>query len=212
MKKQNPREIRYIPVSTDPGRMYFFGNLMPAILLMKKSPFQLITSQVAKRYCPDMSAALFINRFADDFAYLDGTYIFLHQWNSLDFDPVVFARAKIFLKRVARLLEKEGYWCAPLDPISPHINLPKLAVKAGLGNLSPFELLVHPNFGPRLIITGIRTNYPFNERVKKNKGGCTSCMICIEKCPQRPIETGEIILKECLKCTQCFEICPVGVV
>jgi epoxyqueuosine reductase len=76
------------------------------------------------------------------------------------FDPVAFARARVFLTRVTRMVLREGYRAEALDPLSPSINMPALAASAGLGNLSPFGLLVHPRFGPRLIISALKTDHP----------------------------------------------------
>ena len=38
---------RFIPVSTDPAKIRFFGTLMPALLLLKASPFRFVAYQVA---------------------------------------------------------------------------------------------------------------------------------------------------------------------
>ncbi|NIV28647.1 MAG: hypothetical protein GWN58_03750, partial [Anaerolineae bacterium] len=51
------------------------------------------------------------------------------------FDPLAFARAKTFLAQITRLVRRAGSEAEPLDPLSPNINLPKLAAQAGLGNL-----------------------------------------------------------------------------
>jgi len=100
----------------------------------------------------------------------------------------------------------------PLDALSPDVNLPRLAADAGLGNLSPFGLLVHPRFGPRLIINAMRTDWPWTPAARGDLplSGCTDCMKCIESCPQDPVRTGTVELARCQRCTLCISVCPVG--
>jgi epoxyqueuosine reductase QueG len=110
---------------------------------------------------------------------------------------------------VTRLVQREGFPVEPLDPLSPRVNLPKLAASAGLGTLSPFGLLVHPAFGPRLILSGLRTSFPLDLSPRWVRGGCTDCLSCLEICPQGPIETGVVRLGQCQSCAKCLAVCPV---
>jgi epoxyqueuosine reductase len=203
-------DIKFIPMSTDAAKIKFFGTLMPALLLLKESPFQFIRYQIMKNYTPRFDVGDYINAESDDAGRVDDVMVFVHRWNSETFDPFTFARAKTFLTRVTNLVRREGYEAEPFDPLSPDINFPKLAEKAGLGNLSPFGLLVHPDFGPRVILTGLRTNYPLNLVPRSSKEGCTDCMICIRICPQKPLESGIVNLRFCQSCAKCLEVCPTG--
>jgi epoxyqueuosine reductase len=151
----NRPDIQFIPMSTDAAKIKFFGTLMPALLLLKASPLQFIRYQIIKGYTPRVDVETYINAESDDAGRVDDVMVFVHRWNSETFDPFTFARAKTFLKRVTNLVRREGYKAGTFDPLSPDINFPKLAEKAGLGNLSPFGLLVHPDFGPRVILTGL---------------------------------------------------------
>ena len=203
-------EIIFVPLSTDEGKIRFFGTLMPALLLLRAAPGQLLRHQIARRLTPRTEIENLLAEAADDAARMDGTLIFVHRWKSDGFDAVAFARAKTFLAQITRLVEREGYGAEPLDPLSPRVNLPKLAVRAGLGTLSPYGLLVHPAFGPRLILTGLRTEHPVALQSRWTGTGCTDCLACVELCPQDPAQTGVIRLGECQSCAECLVVCPVG--
>jgi ferredoxin len=202
--------IQFIPASTDEGKIRFFGTLMPALLLLKASPVQFVRFQILARLTPRASAAEFIESGTDDTGQVGDVWLFIHRWHTSTFDPLTFGRAKTFLARLTRLVRRAGCEAEPLDPLSPRINLPKLAAQAGLGNLSPFELLVHPTFGPRLIISGLRTNFPLTLSPRWTGKGCTDCLACLRACPQEPVKNKVVSLRLCQTCAQCLAVCPVG--
>jgi epoxyqueuosine reductase len=205
-------QIRFIPLSTDFGKIRFFGILMPSLLLLFKSPGRFLWQLAARRTTPCGEAAAFASSGVDGSATFGDTVVFVHSWRSREFDPVAFARARVFLGRITRMVKREGYRAEPLDPLSPSINMPVLAASAGLGNLSPFGLLVHQRFGPRLIISALRTDHPSLSAGARDasSGGCTDCMKCVVICPQDPEKTGTIDLGLCQSCTRCLTVCPVG--
>ena len=159
--KPNRPPITFIPMSTDAEKIRFFGTLMPALLLLRASPLRFLQYQIVKRQTPRGDLAGLIEHGADDVARSGDMLIFVHRWQSLTFDPFTFARAKTFLAQAGRLARRAGYAATLLDPLSPDVNLPRLAASAGLGNLSPYGLLVHPIFGPRVILTGLQTACPW---------------------------------------------------
>lgn len=220
-------DIRFIPMSTDEGKIRFFGTLMPALLLLVRSPLRLVQGHVLRRIVPRGSVEAFVAAGADDAALVDSReteggppaatggsdgrlIVFVHGWATSEFDAAAFDRAKTFLARLTRLVEREGYRAEPLDPLSPRVNLPALAARAGLGNLSPFGLLVHPRFGPRLILSGLQTDYPLVAGPRWQGAGCSDCLVCVEACPQDPQETLVVKLAECQSCALCLAVCPVG--
>lgn len=203
-------QIEFVPLSTDEDKIRFFGTLMPALLLLKASPVRFLQAQAARSLTPRTNVADLIASGADDAARVNDEIVFVHRWQSDTFDPFAFARAKTFLARITRLVRRAGYLAEPLDPLSPDVNLPKLAARAGLGDLSPFGLLVHPAYGPRLILTGLRTDYPLAVVSRWEEPGCTDCMACLELCPQEPIDTGVVELGKCQSCVRCLAMCPVG--
>jgi len=150
MKKTRPG-IQFIPLSIDAGIIRFFGTLMPALLLLKASPHRFLNYQIDLQRKPPISAQSFIASEKDDASQRSSSPgnmpIFIHWWELVDFDPFTFARAKVFLKQVTRLLYQAGYQAQPLDPLSPDVNLPKLAASAGLGNLSPLAYWSIPSLG-----------------------------------------------------------------
>jgi ferredoxin len=202
-------EIEFVPLSTDESKIRFFGTLMPALLLLKASPIRFVQAQAARTRTPRLDVADLIASKADDAAQINNEILFVHRWQADTFDPLAFAQAKTFLAQVTRLVQREGFQAEPLDPLSPRVNLPRLAASAGLGTLSPFGLLVHPAYGPRLILSGLRTDYRLASFPARNGSGCTDCLSCLEVCPQRPLETGLVRLGECQRCAKCLAVCPV---
>lgn len=202
--------ICFVPVSTDERTIRFFGTLMPALLFLKASPGRFVQHQFTRHHTPKTELASFIVANTDDAARIDDKLVFVHRWHSPSFDPFAFAQAKTTLARIVRLARREGYSVEALDPLSPSINLPKLAARAGLGNLSPFGLLVHPAFGPRLILSGLRTDLPLNLVPRWHGKGCTDCLSCLETCPQKPLKTATVELRLCQSCAECLVVCPVG--
>jgi epoxyqueuosine reductase len=210
LKEPSRPDITFIPLSTDPGKIRFFGTLMPALLLLRASPRRFAHYQVAGRLTPRTDLGAFIEAGSDDAARTDGVFVFVHRWRSSEFDPLAFARAKSFLTQVTRLVRREGHAAVPLNPLSPEVNLPKLAARAWLGNLSPFGLLVHPTFGPRLIITALRTDHPLVLARSQRAPACIDCMACVTQCPQDPLRSGRVELGMCQSCALCLAQCPAG--
>ena len=202
--------IECIPMSTNYDKIRFFGTLMPALLLLKASPPCFLNYQIEGCFKPRTSVEEWIASQADDAGQFGDTLVFVHRWHSLRFDPFTFAHAKTYLRRLVRLLNSLGFTAQPLDPLSPDVNLPKLGASAGLGNLSPYGLLVHPAFGPRVILTGLKTNYPIQLKPHWCGGGCNDCLACVKLCPQEPILGGKVDLGHCQSCAKCLEVCPTG--
>jgi epoxyqueuosine reductase len=203
-------DIHFVPISTDESTIRFFGTLMPALLLLKASPARFFQCQIEKRRAPLLDVDAFCAVNVDDAARVEDVLVFVHRWQAYAFDPLAFARAQVFLRRTTLLVRRKGYSAEPLDPLSPSVNLPRLAARAGLGDLSPFGLLVHPAFGPRLILSGLRTDYPLALSAQEKLPGCTDCLTCLQVCPQGPLQTGVVELRSCQSCAQCLAVCPVG--
>ncbi len=203
-------EIQFIPLSTDEGRIRFFGTLMPTLLLLLRAPRAFFAFQIRRFFTPRRDIAEFIAAEADDAARVGDTLVFVHRWETLTFDPRAFARARLFLTQLTRMIRRAGYHAEPLDPLSPHVNLPRLAAESGLGNLSPYGLLVHPAFGPRLILTALKTDYPLHLTPRFSGAACNDCMACIVLCPQEPHLHHVVDLGACKTCAKCLVVCPIG--
>lgn len=203
--------IRCIPATTNKTVLRIFGTLMPSLLLLKQAPDQFWSLHRAMGQTPDGDIAEFLQAHTDDVGRVGDTLVFVHRWQSTAFDPVVFARAKVFLAQITRLVQREGYATTAFDPLSPGVNLPQLAVHAGLGDFSPYGLLVHPKFGPRVILTALKTDYPLSVVPQwPEQQGCTDCLVCVRKCPQKPLQTGFVQMSQCKSCTRCLSVCPIG--
>jgi len=211
MNKLKTLEYNFIEASTDEKKIEFFGNLMPSIILFRRKPGRLLLRPLRKLYTPSEKVSEYVKKNVDDIGEIDGTYVFLHRWKTHGFDPVVFEETKMFIYRLNRIISKQGIKGQALYPLSPRINLPKLAASAGLGTLSPFGLLVHPEFGPRLFITALKGADVLLSRNLPKTSGCTSCNKCVEVCPQNPQQTKTVNLGLCRACSKCISECPVGI-
>ncbi|MFX1456725.1 MAG: hypothetical protein ACFFDB_15235 [Promethearchaeota archaeon] len=102
--------------------------------------------------------------------------------------------AEICLK-VSRYLEKKGYRGVIIPNYLPvemsyttfglkgDLNLKKAAAEAGLGSRGKSDLLITPNYGPRVRLFGIITDADLTPTPKDEKNYCTNCNICIKSCP-----------------------------
>ncbi|MFX0084021.1 MAG: 4Fe-4S binding protein [Candidatus Hodarchaeota archaeon] len=102
--------------------------------------------------------------------------------------------AEICLK-VSRFLEKNGYRGIIVPAYLPvemnyetfglkgDINLKHAAVEAGLGSRGKSDLLITPNYGPRVRLFGVITDADLEPTPKDDKNYCTDCNICIKSCP-----------------------------
>ncbi|MFX1500574.1 MAG: 4Fe-4S binding protein [Promethearchaeota archaeon] len=97
--------------------------------------------------------------------------------------------------KVSRFLEEKGYRGVivpaylPVDMnyetfgLKGELNLKHAAVEAGLGSRGKNDLLITPNYGPRVRLFGVITDADLEPTQKDNKDYCTKCNICIEACP-----------------------------
>jgi len=97
--------------------------------------------------------------------------------------------------KVSRFLEKNGYRGVIIPAYLPvdmnyetlglkgEINLKHAAAEAGLGSRGKSDLLITPNYGPRVRLFGVITDADLEPTPKDNKNYCTDCNICIKSCP-----------------------------
>ncbi|HDD68851.1 MAG TPA: epoxyqueuosine reductase [Candidatus Korarchaeota archaeon] len=147
----------------------------------------------------------------------------------------VIAFTSNFIDRIAvllmDLLERRGYKTAALlfgDEMVPlhlvtdrsryvkrymlKINHVELAVRAGLGIKGKNNLLVTPQYGPRVVLMSVLTNaeLPADKPIT-SFNPCKRCNKCIEVCPYRSeFDRGKPLNIDCMKCRMCVDICPVG--
>lgn len=102
--------------------------------------------------------------------------------------------AEICLK-ISRFLEKNNYRGVIIPAYLPvdmnyetlglkgELNLKHAAAEAGLGSRGRNDLLITPNYGPRVRLFGVITDADLEPTPKDNKNYCTNCNICIKSCP-----------------------------
>ncbi len=117
-----------------------------------------------------------------------------------------------------------GYWYADRSTLMADLSLKYAAYHAGLGRFGLNHLLIHPDFGARVRMTGILTDAPL-ETGKADPGGCVhsrcaECGMCVDACPAGAIgRDGTINRKACadymftdlggLRCGMCIKVCPL---
>jgi ferredoxin len=187
-----------------------YGGLAGRIGLVGASPsLQLMLNQNYCRIAESREPAEAL-RFADDAVYDGETLWFCIHWSGWLGEAYSMVWAEMHCDRISRILRQAGHQAEPIHPLSAALSLPRAAARAGLGNLSPYGLLVHKVFGPRILLGGLRTDYTFEVKSQWPGGGCDGCGECLRVCPQHPEATGEIHLPACARCAKCVEACPVG--
>jgi ferredoxin len=188
-----------------------YGNFEASIGLIYVSPaIQLKINRLFARLASCADAETAIARFADDAASVEGMILFALRWSGVMNDSYEMVRMDLLCDHVSQFISGTGYRVEPIRPLTTTLNLPEVSAAAGLGNLNPYGLLVHKVFGPRVVLGGLRTDYPFDLRPRWEGGGCDSCGNCLLICPQRPEASGEINLRQCAGCAKCVTVCPVG--
>jgi len=116
-------------------------------------------------------------------------------------------------RKIGYLIEDRGYMALPLPNYYPlkmdaktkgllgDVSLKRAGVIAGLGEIGANQLLVTPEFGPRIRLAGIMTDLPLEEavRVEKRFLDCGRCGICIDRCPGRALSSEGIDIKKCIQ-------------
>jgi epoxyqueuosine reductase len=101
--------------------------------------------------------------------------------------------------KTANLIQSLGYRAHPL-PVSQTINQEELeaafphktaATRAGLGWIGKNALLVTPEFGPRLRLVTVLSDYSFEPGHPIEKSRCGDCLECVNICPLKAIKGGD---------------------
>jgi epoxyqueuosine reductase QueG len=136
--------------------------------------------------------------------------------------------------KISRYLEAQGYKSLPI-PASEYMVPGKLmgeishrhaAVMAGLGELGVSNLLITPEFGPRVRLVSVITEAPLKPSPLMQSRVCNRCYKCVEACPAHALTPEGIVDKErCWKqllktrkklgvsetiCGICVKVCPIG--
>ena len=111
--------------------------------------------------------------------------------------------------RLTRFLEKNGFrgvWIHPAYPVEWSLetrglvgdfSLRHAAVSAGMGFIGRNNLLVTPQFGPRVRLGAVLTNAGLESSAKKMERNCGDCRVCIDQCPGKAISPDGVDLRRC---------------
>jgi epoxyqueuosine reductase len=115
-------------------------------------------------------------------------------------------------QKTARFLEERGHRAAIVPGYSPvdmnketkglsgEVSLRHAAVAAGLGGLGRNNLLITPEFGPRVRLCGVVTTAELAPDKPCSEGYCEDCEACISACPADALsEPGKTRTGRCLR-------------
>jgi epoxyqueuosine reductase QueG len=137
------------------------------------------------------------------------------------------------LRAMVSFIHDQGYYAETYKkygyPLKGEINLKNEAIRAGLGKRGKNSVLLHPEYGPRLRFTAIRTKVPLefavtSELAETENPVCRDCNICLDVCPTGVLEPYHMIdPSHCLSyitsqdangrsilCDKCLIQCPAG--
>jgi epoxyqueuosine reductase QueG len=133
-------------------------------------------------------------------------------------DLMEFSRSCNF--KLARFLDREFGAKAMTVPVSYPLPMDRetqgavadvstrhAAVAAGLGNFGRNNLVLHPEFGSRVIFTVVLTDLELPGDPRLTERVCTDCDECVESCPGGALdEEGRTDVLKCLKSCQPYGI------
>lgn len=100
--------------------------------------------------------------------------------------------------KICDFLRKRGFSAQAGPALGGDVNYPLLAENAGLGAIGKHGLLIHPKLGPSLRIGAVYTSIENLPQTQNNehlwiKSFCSTCKICVKKCPANAIYNENII-------------------
>uniref|UniRef100_UPI004056C25B 4Fe-4S double cluster binding domain-containing protein n=1 Tax=Acetatifactor sp. TaxID=1872090 RepID=UPI004056C25B len=110
---------------------------------------------------------------------------------------IVSTRSKLenLLKEIATALREEGvkYYIPPVaqqseEDLLAQFSFKYAAVNAGLGWIGKNDVLITEKYGPRVRLSAVLIDYPFEYGEKITKSRCGSCNKCVEICPHKALK------------------------
>jgi epoxyqueuosine reductase len=134
--------------------------------------------------------------------------------------------------RLTQFLEEKGYAAVSAPPsytsdkkFVRYLSHRRAAVLAGLGVLGRNNLLITPQYGPRVRLVTLVTNAPLKPDSQIEFYPCKNCYICIRACPAGALKNRKTDKRKCTAylnkirkksdqdlryCGLCIKACPVG--
>lgn len=98
------------------------------------------------------------------------------------------------LKNLEAVLNEDGikYYIPPVaqqneEDLSAEFSFKYAAVNAGLGWIGKNDVLITPKYGPRVRLSAVLIDYPFNYGIKITESRCGSCNRCVDICPHKAL-------------------------
>ncbi len=113
--------------------------------------------------------------------------------------------------RLSRFLEKKGFLAAMIHPNYPvemsqetrglvgDLSLRHAAASAGMGFIGKNNLLITPEYGPRVRLAVIIAGAYSKSDARPLDSNCGDCSICIDKCPAKAVSSGGVDIRRCIK-------------
>lgn len=113
--------------------------------------------------------------------------------------------------RLSRYLESKGYEGIAIPAFNPiemtaeskgmvgDLSLRHAAVSAGMGFIGRNNLLITPQYGPRVRLGAVVTNAKLDATKGNIKDRCGSCNICMENCPAKAISGKTVDIRRCAR-------------
>ncbi|MCM1991749.1 hypothetical protein [Oceanirhabdus seepicola] len=110
---------------------------------------------------------------------------------------------------VVKYLNSLGYKSHIIHKSNIDVSLVDMAVKAGVGELSPVNSLVVRGYGLTPVIQAIVTEAPLvQDDLPEPKTHCIKCNLCLKACPIRDKAYVSGDMSKCA-CNKCVKVCPV---
>jgi len=130
-------------------------------------------------------------------------------------------------KVLSDFLAEEGFrtvcpspWGHNRRTLMPRLQFKPIALLAGLGWIGKNNLLIHPEFGPRVVLGVVITDARLEEaRRPVITDGCGDCDLCLHVCPVGALGPGGFDRFRCYHRNKwlkkpcgfpCMRVCPVG--